>query len=143
MKDNIERIRHILDKAKLCHRLIDPDEGAGYPEILFSLEQDNDCSEEVLIVIGINDAFMTERGFMANYVVDELKRIDAVLFCNTWNATHFMPQVCVSDAGKIVTSWCNVICEDIPDEYIKENMILSFSKATWDFFCEFTKEFLK
>ena len=143
MEELLNRIRRILDKASISHRLYEPDDESRKPEIIFTMNKDDDCCKDVMVVISVDERFMFLKAFIQGYRIEQSKMSEAITFCNTWNATHYFPQVSVSDDGVVVTSWCNLISSDIPDDYIKNSLILSFTHPTWLFFCDFTKEFLE
>lgn len=137
MKEFVDCIRRILDEIEISHRVINEN---GYPEIVFTLSKDEDCSENIILVIGISEELMLLKGFMEDYTLEKDKIPDAILFCNKWNGTKFLPQVFVSDSGEVVSSWCYTLSEELSDDYIKNHMILPFSSTSWNFFCDFLKE---
>ncbi|MCR4712919.1 MAG: YbjN domain-containing protein [Treponemataceae bacterium] len=142
MKEIVEKISSILDTAGINHNMLEPNNTTDPPEIVFTLKHDDGCSKDIVIMIEIDDSLMLLKGFLDDYEIPKAKIPDAVLFCNTWNATHYMPQVYVIEEGNVGISWCNTIWNELPDEYIKDAMILTFARTAWQFFSEFLKKFL-
>ena len=141
-QDTVGRIRRILDNAGVGHRFIGPQNESDTSDFVFSMDKDEDCCKDIIFVISIDENLMVLRAFMDAYNIEKSKIPDAIVYCNTWNATHSLPQVYVSEDDMIFTSWCNAITTDVSDEYIRDYMILAYAKTSWQFFCEFAKKFI-
>lgn len=141
-EQTVSRIRRILDNAGIGHSFLGPQDESDTSDIVFNVEKDEDCSRDVIFVLSIDDSLMVLKAFLNDYKIENSKMPDAILFCNTWNTTHVLPEACVSEDGIVITCWCNAITGDVTDDYIRDYMIMSFAKLTWQFFCEFSKEFV-
>ena len=141
MPVTLERIRHILDANRIEHNWIDADDENEKPSIMLTVHKDGDCKSDIVNIIQIDGNLLTFAGIAQNFELDKTQIPDAIMFCNSWNSTKYMPSVSVTEDGTFFASWCHLIDIDISDDYIKENMIVSFVSNTWSFFCDLSKDF--
>ena len=140
MTITLERICRILDEAGASYNKIEAESENEFPRIAISFEKDDKLKSDMYVIIAIENNMLTLGG-VVNFSLDKKELPDAIIFCNLWNVNNYIPAASVSDDGTIFAGWCHFIDIDVSDEYIRENMIVTFITNTYRFYCDFLNKF--
>lgn len=140
MPITLARICKILDDAGAAYNHVEPDSDNELPRIAIRFEKDDKLKKDIYIILAIENNMFTLGG-VADFSLDKKELPDAIIFCNLWNVNNYIPAASVSDDGTIFAGWCHFIDIDVSDEYIRENMIVTFITNTYRFYCDFLNKF--
>ena len=121
--------RELLDKLELLHKKID-DRALVVP---FPADEDFDRPINIAFVVDRRklQAGCSVPGYGAN-----LKRSDALEFCNAWNREKISPKAYLDESGDFFTEISLFHDEDISAEYVQNNFIRLTVAAVAQFFKE-------
>ena len=121
--------RELLDKLELLHKKID-DRALIVP---FPPDEDFDRPINVIFVVDRKklQAGSSVPGYGAN-----LKRADALEFCNAWNREKINPKAYLDDSGDFIAEMSLFHDEDISAEYVQNNFIRLAIASVAHFFKE-------
>ena len=105
--------RELLDKLELLHKKIDD------RALVVPFPADEDFDRPINIAFGAN-----------------LKRSDALEFCNAWNREKISPKAYLDESGDFFTEISLFHDEDISAEYVQNNFIRLTVAAVAQFFKE-------
>jgi hypothetical protein len=129
---NKERIRHILDKLHFQH-MVDED-----GDFMGKMSADKDVPYDVIWWV------ILDKKLVLKLLAESLKEVpvgrsgESLVFCNTWNRDHFLPQVFFHEERNTIMARISVDLEKGIHDELLEDIIRQVS-FLWQFYKEAAK----
>ena len=130
----IDQLRELLDEVGLRHMKKEN-------VLLATLRADEDFGYDLLVLFTAEGSRLRAVAGSGGFQAPRANRLQALEFCNQWNADKAAPRAYLDDEGYFRLDSCLYTDVDVDASYIKTRFVDLFITGAWQFFKEAGKEF--